>query len=40
MDIALPINGEYHHVRLDFAARTSGDKFELCEVEMWGKHAK
>lgn len=37
-DMVLSLHGSYRHVRLDFARRETGDKFELCEVEIWGNH--
>jgi len=35
-DLELVLRGKYRYVRLDFAAGDEGDKFELCEVEIWG----
>ena len=35
-DVALGVKGTWRFVRLDFAARTSGSAFELCEAEIWG----
>ena len=35
-DVALPLRGKYRYARLDFAARQAGEKFELCEVDIWG----
>ena len=39
-DVELALSGKYRHVRLDFAERTKGGKFELCEVDIWAKPAK
>ena len=40
MDTALAVNGKYRYIMLGFAARELGEKFELCEVEIWGEPAK
>ena len=35
-DLTLGLKGGYRHVRLDFGKREAGEKFDLCEVELWG----
>jgi len=35
-DAALLLNGTYRYLKLDFAARGTGETFELAEVEIWG----
>ena len=37
-DLTLALKGAYRYVRLDFARRDEGDKFEISEVEIWGTH--
>ena len=37
-DVTLPLNrggSNYRRIRFDFGKRTTGDRFELCEVEIW-----
>ena len=36
-DVAVPLDGRCRFVRLDFAQRKGGARFELCEVEIWGR---
>lgn len=36
-DVAVDLAGKCRYVRLEFATRTSGSRFELCEVEIWGE---
>jgi len=39
-DATLSLSGKHRYLRLDFAERKTGDKFELCEVEIWGPPAQ
>ena len=38
-DVALSLDGRYRYVKLAFAARQSGKRFELCEVDIWAPAA-
>lgn len=39
-DVTLTLEGKYRYVNLDFAARVKGEKFELCETEIWTDQVK
>ena len=39
-DVVVHLRGTHRYVRLDLAARRGGERFELCEVEIWGQSTK